>query len=257
MILLEDTRQQAGKHDYKHEYFLANGIAVRRTTLNVGDYQLSGVGNCAVDTKKDIQELIGNVQFKAPKKSVIEAELAKIRDKYDVGIARGVSLFEIIWNDDSDRDVEAEITKYAYQYRLDEGIVKPLCDLYVKRRGRFHRELIRAKIEGVKLVILVENAGGRIKNTNIANPVITDLKDLHKWVNPRLFVRGVGGKQKYPDAMKGVTLMKACMTMERKYGCKFEFCAPEDAGGRIMEILNKEWLGVNDGRRKRKDIESL
>jgi ribosome-associated protein len=44
--------------------------------------------------------------------------------------------------------------------------------------------------------------------------------------------------------MRGITLMKACMTMERKYGCRFEFCKPEDAGARIMEILNKNMVGV-------------
>ena len=57
-------------------------------------------------------------------------------------------------------------------------------------------------------------------------------------------IEGVGGKPRYPDAMRGVTLMKACMTMERKYGCRFEFCKPEDAGARIMEILNKNMVGV-------------
>ena len=244
MILLEDTRQQAKKHGYKHEYFLANGITVRRTTLSVGDYQLAGIGNCAVDTKKDMQELIGNIQFRAPRKSAIENGVAKVRDKYGIPVSQAVSLFEIIWNEDANRDVEAEITQYVYRHEIDEGAVKPLCDLYVKRRGRFHREIVRAQLEGVKLVFLVENAGSRIKGTKIDTPTIERLEDLHKWVNPRAFIKGVGGKPRYPDAMRGITLMKACMTMERKYGCRFEFCKPEDAGARIMEILNKNMVGV-------------
>lgn len=94
MIILEDTRQQAKKHGYKHEYFLANGITVRRTTLSVGDYQLAGIGNCAVDTKKDMQELIGNIQFRAPRKSAIENGVAKVRDKYNIPVSQAVSLLK-------------------------------------------------------------------------------------------------------------------------------------------------------------------
>lgn len=61
MIILEDTRNQIGKHDKKSEYFKNNGIEVKRTKLYVGDYTLPVNQGICVDTKKDIQELIGDI----------------------------------------------------------------------------------------------------------------------------------------------------------------------------------------------------
>ena len=61
MILLEDTRNQVGKHDKKNEYFYKNGIEVRRTKLYCGDYTLPTNQSVCIDTKKDIQELIGDI----------------------------------------------------------------------------------------------------------------------------------------------------------------------------------------------------
>lgn len=61
MIILEDSRQQNGKHDNKGEYFSKNGIEVKRTKLYVGDYTLPTNQSVCIDTKKDIQELIGDI----------------------------------------------------------------------------------------------------------------------------------------------------------------------------------------------------
>lgn len=251
MIIIEDTRQQAGKHTYKHEYWTASGIPVRRQTLSVGDYQAAGDGSVAIDTKKDILELVGNVQFSYPTKAKISGYLDEAVAKYDVSPAEKAGLFDIIWEDDTNRDVETEITQFVYRHKINEGAVKPLIDVYIKRRGRFHRELVRAQIEGVKLYILVENVGGLIKGTRIEQPYISKLSELHKWVNPRMFRKNKttrGGKKVTGQPMRGVTLMKACMTMEKKYGCKFIFCKPEDAGAVIYKCL--QW---NMMQKKRKE----
>lgn len=61
MIILCDTRQQAGKHNTKDKYFADHGIEVRRTKLYVGDYTLPTNQSVCIDTKKDIQELIGDI----------------------------------------------------------------------------------------------------------------------------------------------------------------------------------------------------
>jgi ribosome-associated protein len=53
--LIEDTRQQRGKHDIKAAYFEQNGECVHRCALPVGDYQRPA--KVAVDTKRDIHEL--------------------------------------------------------------------------------------------------------------------------------------------------------------------------------------------------------
>lgn len=55
MALVEDTRQQRGKHNHKTEYFDKAGESVIRCALPVGDYQRPA--KVAVDTKKDIIEL--------------------------------------------------------------------------------------------------------------------------------------------------------------------------------------------------------
>lgn len=55
MALIEDTRQQRGKHGLKAAYFESVGEGVVRCALPVGDYQRPA--KVAVDTKKDIIEL--------------------------------------------------------------------------------------------------------------------------------------------------------------------------------------------------------
>ena len=98
--------------------------------------------------------------------------------------------------------------------------------------------MILANKCGCKLYVVVENEGGEIRNSGIFNKTITDLSELHSWRNPRLFIR-YGGKQKYPNATKGVTLMKACYTMQDKYGVTFLFCHPKDSGKIIADLLEK------------------
>ena len=170
-ILLVDSRQQEGKHDAKEQWFAAHGIETRRTKLWVGDYTLPTDQSVCIDTKKDIQELVG--------------------------------------------------------------------DICGKQHERFRNECIRAQEAGIQLIVLVENRGGKVGHGNIYNPTITRLEDLHKWKNPRLFIME-RGKQKYPNATRGITLMKACMTMQLKYGTKFLFCTPEQSAAKIMELLMGE-----------------
>ena len=173
MIILEDTRNQPGKHDKKNQYFSEHGIEVRRTKLYVGDYTLPTDQSVCVDTKKDIQELIG--------------------------------------------------------------------DICGKSHVRFREECIRAQESKIKLIILVENTDG-----------VNETRDLFRWVNPRskIYINSdevIGywknGNprykriQKYPNATKGESLAKACMTMQLKYGVEFLFCRPEEAGAKILELL--------------------
>lgn len=60
MILLEDTRQQAGQHKNVEAYCKRMGITIVRQCLDVGDYMLPD-GKVSVDTKADILELSHNV----------------------------------------------------------------------------------------------------------------------------------------------------------------------------------------------------
>ena len=61
MVLYEDTRQQAGRHQNIQQYCYQNNIRIIRQALNVGDYQIAGKGDISVDTKQSVMELAGNV----------------------------------------------------------------------------------------------------------------------------------------------------------------------------------------------------
>lgn len=117
------------------------------------------------------------------------------------------------------------------KYGIEE-ICQNICG---RSHDRFKDEVCLAQNNGIKLYILVENESFTIKG-KVESPYIGKLDDLHKWVNPRLWIRK-NGKQAYPRATRGVTLMKACKTLEAKYGVKFVFCRPQDAGKKIVELL--------------------
>lgn len=61
ITLIEDTRQQHGKHDLKAKYFAENDIAVIRHGLYVGDYARLDNQLIVVDTKKDVVEIAANI----------------------------------------------------------------------------------------------------------------------------------------------------------------------------------------------------
>ena len=152
MTIIEDTRQQKGKHALKLSHFEQNGIKIVRSKLPIGDYANIKNMSVVVDTKKDIQEVIGNV-IQDHKRFVSECQLA----------------------------TESEI----------------------------------------QLIVLVENTDG-----------VNCINDLYSWYNWRL--------KKSPKATTGRQLARILTSMEYKYGVKFEFCKPEEAGKMVVELLGGE-----------------
>ena len=59
MFIIEDTRQQAGKHKKKHEWWTSNGDNIIRCKLPFGDYALPPT--VAVDTKANLTEIATNM----------------------------------------------------------------------------------------------------------------------------------------------------------------------------------------------------
>lgn len=155
MVILEDTRQQAGKHDLKHDYFTSEGIELVRTKLPFGDYALWG-GSIAVDTKANVEEIAANIGG--------------------------------------------------------------------KEHVRFREECKLAQRCGGQLIILVENENG-----------FDSIDAVKAWVNPNI--------RKTARSIEGPRLAKAMATMSVRYGVRFEFCTPEEAGERILQLLE-----ANDGR---------
>ena len=148
MVIIEDTRQQAGKHDLKHDHFSLQGVEVYRSKLPFGDY--APPPSIAIDTKKDMEEIAANIGG--------------------------------------------------------------------KEHARFREECKLAQRIGAQLIILVENRDG-----------ISSVADVPMWVNPN--------PRKTAKSIDGPRLAKAMMTMSERYGVRFMFCTPEDAGRIVLEIL--------------------
>ena len=89
-----------------------------------------------------------------------------------------------------------------------------------KEHHRFIQECKAAKAAGCQLYILVENTLG-----------ITDVSQVHTWVNPRAVYS--------PKCVQGARLQRALDTITERYGVRFRFCTPEDAGRTIMELINE------------------
>lgn len=86
---------------------------------------------------------------------------------------------------------------------------------------RFINELKLAQSLGTTLYVLIENTDG-----------VRTIADVATWYNPRL--------EYSPHAIKGERLAKALATIQSRYGCKFLFCTPDEAGQVITEILEKQ-----------------
>ena len=87
-----------------------------------------------------------------------------------------------------------------------------------KEHARFREECKLAQRIGAQLIILVENRDG-----------ISSISDVPRWVNPN--------PRKVAQSIEGPRLAKAMRTMSERYGVRFMFCTPEEAGQRVLEIL--------------------
>ena len=83
--------------------------------------------------------------------------------------------------------------------------------------SRFRAECLRAKDTGISLIILIQD------------PNIKNVSDVFSWYNVR--------KRFSPKAASGAQLAKIMLSMESKYGVKFEFCTKNEVGQRIIDIL--------------------
>lgn len=237
-LILEDTRQQEKKHELKHEYFRSVGVHWNRTSLYCGDYTLPADQSICIDTKKDVQELIGDIHVKKmPKRDIYEAVFSLL-EKYHLNFDFAEEIYHAICDDDTDRFAEKEINDICFANRIPERAIAEFQTLYVKRHGFFHRGLIRAKNSQIKLIVLIENEDG-----------IRSIEDLFRWQNPRLhrynkiaYMHNLGRWLSTPlpkaKPTSGETLAKAMLTMTHKYDVEFQFCKPEEAGERILSMLN-------------------
>lgn len=121
LLLIEDKGQKEGQHILKNRYFENNEIEVLRAPLPVGDYIIAddkvsdvihrkakrnmevkkmdflGTYTVAVDTKKDMKEIIGNICGKSH---------PRFRDECILAQNNGIKLYVLIENADGVKSVE-------------------------------------------------------------------------------------------------------------------------------------------------------
>lgn len=74
-MIIEDTRQQAGKHNIKHEWFKDNGVEIIRSKIPFGDYCLPPA--VSIDTKENMDEIANNICGKEHKRFINECKAAQ------------------------------------------------------------------------------------------------------------------------------------------------------------------------------------
>ena len=97
MIIQEDSRQQAGKHDIKHAAFGSAGDTIIRCKLPFGDYALPPA--VAVDTKASMQEIAQNIGGTREEHERFKRELIAARDA-------GCHLYVLVENDEGIEDID-------------------------------------------------------------------------------------------------------------------------------------------------------
>ena len=75
MVIQEDTRQKAGKHEIKHAYFEENHVDLVRCKLPFGDY--APIPRVSIDTKENIDEIANNICGKEHKRFINECKAAQ------------------------------------------------------------------------------------------------------------------------------------------------------------------------------------
>lgn len=117
--------------------------------------------------------------------------------------------------------------------------LQEICGNVCQQHERFKAELLRAKEQGIKLVILCEHG-----------PDIKSLEDVYFWQNPRKYQirwRTVNGKRVKDvisaKAVDGNQLYKSLCTIRDRYNVDFVFCQKEETGQKIIEILGGKTNG--------------
>lgn len=133
MTLLEDSRQQKGKHRNVEAYCRNAGIRIIRTKLLVGDYMLSGPeyggikGDISCDSKMGIPEIASNC-FQEHERFRAECQQA-----YDLGI-KLIVLIEEVPPGGEVRNWVSPLDRYGKpKYRFDPATLQKVMETMTER----------------------------------------------------------------------------------------------------------------------------
>lgn len=113
MTIIEDTRNQSGKHDNVHAYCKANGIAIVRTKMLIGDYTLPTNQSVCIDTKQDMKEVYGNL-----------TEYRRFHNEYMLAEELGIQLVILIEDMDVKSIDDVEHWENPIMEKWEKGRVK-------------------------------------------------------------------------------------------------------------------------------------
>jgi ribosome-associated protein len=140
VTILEDIGNKAGLHEIKHAWFSDNDVELIRAPLPVGDYILMndavadviarknkrgvalkkmdflGSYHTSVDTKKDIQEIIGNI---------CGAQHDRFRDEVLLAQNNGIKLYVLVENKDGVKCIDDLLTWDNPRIRMAKWVTTP------------------------------------------------------------------------------------------------------------------------------------
>ncbi|MDU6263762.1 MAG: hypothetical protein E6600_04600 [Anaerocolumna aminovalerica] len=162
MKIAADKGQQAGKHEVKHNWLKQNGHELLELPLPVGDYieiteavqsvidrrgdklkkmDFMGVVKVSVDTKKDLQEVVGNIQGKSH---------ARFRDECILAQQNGIKLYILVEHGGKITSLESvKDWKNPRQFLYERKIRK---EFGIPKGTDFQTEVAELKSHGAKIV---------------------------------------------------------------------------------------------------------
>lgn len=189
MLLIEDKGQKEGQHILKNRYFNSHDIEVLRAPLPVGDYIIAtekvkdvihrksvrkmeikkmdflGSYSVSVDTKKDMQEIVGNICGKAH---------PRFRDECILAQNNSIKLYVLVENTDGIKTVEdvfkwhnprlQKYNKIAYMHNQGKWLNLQLPKAEPTSGEKLAKAMLTMQLKyGVEFVFCrPENAGAKV-----------------------------------------------------------------------------------------------
>lgn len=131
MILLEDTRNQIGKHKNVSKYCQENNIEIVRTKLVVGDYMLPLTSGISIDTKANLNEILNNITQKRFRNELLLSKKLGIRLIILIEHSKDITCIDDIKNWKNQR-----LEFYKFQLKKKMGLYGEFNEWYLYREAK-------------------------------------------------------------------------------------------------------------------------
>lgn len=149
MTIIEDTRQQIGKHDIENAQLEGLGVKLLRSKLVLGDYADMKNLSVIVDTKQDLQECVGNICGGGKKKKNGETEHDRFRNECILAQENGIKLYVLVEQGGKIKSIEdVRSWKNPRQFGYEKAIRK---EFGMPKGSDFQVELKELKSHGAKI----------------------------------------------------------------------------------------------------------